>query len=81
MGDLKNAIKLIWSSIPKKICENIKEHFKYRWALYIKYKGRMLDKEQLRKIPKINRLFNWKIKTSEINGIRVSYNDNLCRNC
>ena len=26
-------------------------------------------------IPKINRHFNWKVKTSEINGIRISYND------
>ena len=49
---------------------------KYRWALCIKYKGRRLDKELLRKIPKINRhFFNWKVKASEINGIRVSYND------
>ena len=54
MSNLKNAIKLIWDSIPKKICENIIEHFKYRWALCIKYKGRRLDKELLRKIPKIN---------------------------
>ena len=75
MSDLKNTIKLIWDSIPKKICENIIEHFKYRWALCIKYKGRRLDKELLRKIPKINRHFNWKVKTSEINGIRISYND------
>ena len=75
MSDLKNAIKLIWDLIPKKICENIIEHFKYRWSLCIKYKGRRLDKELLRKIPKINRHFNWKVKASEINGIRVSYND------
>ena len=75
MNDLKKAIKLIWDSIPKKICENIIEHMKYRWALCIKYKGRRLDKELLRKIPKINKQFNWKVKNTEINGIRVSYND------
>ena len=40
-----------------------------------KYKGLRLDKELLRKISKINRHLNWKVKTSEINGIRVSYND------
>ena len=70
-----HKIDLGMDSIPKKICENIIEHFKYRWALCIKYKGRRLDKELLRKIPKINRHLNWKVKTSEINGIRVSYND------
>ena len=75
MSDLKNVMKLIWDSIPKKIYENIIEHFKYRWALCIKYKGRRLDKELLRKISKINRPLNWKVKNSEINGIRVSYND------
>ena len=30
MSNLKNAIKLIWDSIPKKIWENNIEHFKYR---------------------------------------------------
>ena len=47
INDLKNNIKLIWNSIPKKICESIIEHMKYRWALCIKYKGRRLDKELL----------------------------------
>ena len=75
MNDLKNAIKLIWDSIPKTICENIIEHMKYRWALCIKFKGRRLDKELLRKIPKINKHFKWKMNAREINGIRVSYND------
>ena len=45
------------------------------WALYIKYKGRRIDKELLRKIPKINKHFKWKMNAREINGIRVSYND------
>ena len=44
-------------SIPKRICENIIQHMKYRWALCIKYKGRRLDKELLRKIPKIKKDF------------------------
>ena len=51
---------------------------KYRWALCIKYKGRRLDKELLRKIPKIKKDIKWKMKSSEINeinGVRVSYND------
>jgi len=48
---------------------------KQRWILCIKYKGRRLDKELLRKIPKIKKKFKWHIKSSEINGIRVSYND------
>ena len=38
MNDLKRAIKLIWDSIPKKICEDIIEHMYYRWAQCIKYK-------------------------------------------
>ena len=48
---------------------------KYRWELCIKYKGRRLDKELLHKIPKINKQIKWQMKTQEINGIRVSYND------
>jgi hypothetical protein len=75
MDNLKNTIKMIWDSIPKSICQNIIEHTKYRWDLCIKYKGRRLDKELLRKIPKVNRQIEWEMKTPKINGIRVSYND------
>ena len=60
---------------PYTICENIIEHMKYRWSLCIKFKGRRLDKELLRKIPKINKHFKWKMNSREINCIRVSYND------
>ena len=48
---------------------------KYRWELCIKYKGRRLDKELLRKILKVNKKIKWEIKSTEINGIKVSYND------
>ena len=75
MDNLKNMIKMIWDSLPKSICQNIIDHSKYRWDLCIKYKGRRLDKELLRKIPKVNRQIKWEMKTPEINGIRVSYND------
>ena len=75
MSGLKRIIKIVWDSIPKRICENIIQHMKYRWALCIKYKGRRLDKELLRKIPKIKKDFKWRMKTSEINGVRVNYND------
>ena len=75
INDLKSSIKMIWESIPKTICQNIIEHLKYRWDLCIKYKGRRLDKELLRKIPKIKKNFKWKIKNPTIDGIRVSYND------
>ena len=66
----------IWESIPQKVCKNIIDHMKQRWALCIKYKGRRLDKELLKKIPntrsddlKIN------LKNPIIGGVRVSYND------
>ena len=75
INDLKNDIKLIWESIPKTICENIIEYMKYRWVLYIKYKGRRLNKELLRKIQKINKHFKWKMNALEINGKLVKYND------
>ena len=55
MSGLKRIIKMVWDSIPRSICENIIEHMKYRWALCIKYKGRRLDKELLRKIQKIKK--------------------------
>ena len=48
---------------------------KYRWVLYIKYKGRRLNKELLRKIQKINKHFKWKMNALEINGKLVKYND------
>ena len=75
MNSLKTAIKMIWDSIPQQICANIIEHIKHRWELCIKYKGRRIDKELLRKIPKVKKDFKWRIKSPEINGIRVSYND------
>ena len=75
MNSLKTTIKMIWDSIPKQICENIIEHIKHRWKLCIKYKGRRLDKELLRKISKVKKDFKWRMKSPEINGIRVSYND------
>ena len=75
MNGLKTAIKMIWDSVPKQICENIIEHVKHRWELCIKYKGRKLDKKLLRKIIKVKRGFKWRMKSAEINGIRVSYKD------
>ena len=75
MDTLKSTIKMIWDSIPKEICENIIEHIKHRWDLCIKYRGRRLDKELLRKIPKVNKDFKWNLKNPTIDGIRVSYND------
>jgi len=53
MESLKNNIKVIWESIPTTICENIIEHIKYRWELCLKYNGRRIDKELLKKIYKI----------------------------
>ena len=58
MDSLKKHIKVIWDSIPKVICQNIIEHIKYRWELCIKYNGRRIDKELLRKIPKIGKNLN-----------------------
>ena len=75
MSGLKRIIKMVWDSIPRSICENIIEHMKYRWALCIKYKGRRLYKQLIRKIPKIKKDIKWRMKASEINGVRVSYND------
>ena len=75
MDNLKNAIKMIWGSIPKSICQNIIEHTKYRWILCIKYKGRRLDKELFLKITKVSKQIKWEMKSPEINGIRVGYND------
>ena len=75
MDSLKNNIKVIWDSIPKQVCKNIIEHVKYRWELCIKYNGRRIDKELLRKIPKVGKYFEFKMKNSSINGVRISYND------
>ena len=49
LDNLKSTIKVIWESIPKTICENIIEHIKHRWELCIKYKGRRIDRELLKK--------------------------------
>ena len=54
MDNLKNIIKMIWDSVPISIYRNIIEHMKYLWDLCIKYKGRRIDKELLRKILKVN---------------------------
>ena len=75
MNSLKTTIKMIWDSIPNQICENIIEHIKHRWELCLKYKGRRLDKELLKKIPKVKKDFKWRMKSPIINGIRVSYID------
>ena len=55
MDTLKKHIKVIWDSIPKAICQNIIEHIKYRWELFIIFNERKIDKELLRKIPKIGK--------------------------
>ena len=34
-----------------------------------------MDKELLKKIPKVKKDFKWRMKSPIINGIRVSYND------
>ena len=60
MSSLKETIKTIWDSIPPEICQNIIEHLKHRWNLCIKYKGRRLDRELLRKFPKSERISNGK---------------------
>ena len=75
MDGLKKHIKVIWDSIPKAICQNIIEHIKYRWELCMKYNGRRIDKELLRKIPKIGKDFKFRLKNESINGVRISYND------
>ena len=66
---------MIWESIPKTICENIIEHMKQRWELCIKYNGRRIDRELLKKIPKVGHDFKFRLKKKSINGIRISYND------
>ena len=75
LDNLKSTIKVIWESIPKTICENIIEHIKHRWELCIKYKGRRIDRELLKKIPKVGKEFKFKLRKKSINGIRISYND------
>ena len=49
LQSLKETIQKIWESIPKKVWKNITTHMKERWTLCIKYKGRRLDKELLKK--------------------------------
>ena len=75
MDSLKKHIKVIWDSIPKAICQNIIEHIKYRWELCIRYNWRRIEKELLRKIPKIGKDFKFRLKNESINGVRISYND------
>ena len=75
LENLKKTIKVIWESIPKTICENIIEHMKQRWELCIKYNGRRIDRELLKKIPKVGHDFKFRLKKKSINGIRISYND------
>ena len=59
--------------------ENIIQHMKYHWKLCMKYKGKRLDKELLKKIPKMKKVCKWKISPSEINGVRISYNDKFVK--
>ena len=72
---LKNTIQLIWESIPKTVCENIIKHLQKRWELCIKFNGRRIDGELLKKIPKVGKDFEFKLKRSSIKGVRISYND------
>ena len=72
---LKNTIQLIWESIPKTVCENIIKHLQKRWELCIKFNGRRIDRELLKKIPKVGKDFEFKLKRSSIKGVRISYND------
>ena len=80
LDSLKSAIKTIWESIPKTICENIIEHIKHRWELCIKYNGRRIDRELLKKIPKVGKAFKFKLRNKSINGVRISYNDKFMEN-
>ena len=48
---------------------------KHRWELCIKYNGRRIDRELLKKIPKVGEDFKFRLKRKSINGIRISYND------
>ena len=75
LENLKKTIKVIWESIPKSICENITEHMKHLWELCIKYNGRRINRELLKKIPKVGHDFKFRLKKKSINGIRISYND------
>ena len=77
LESLKKTIKVIWESIPKAICQNIIKHMKHRWELCIKYNGRRIDRELLKKIPKVGEDFKFRLKRKSINGIRISYNENL----
>ena len=76
MQELKETIQKIWESIPQKVCKNIIDHMKQRWALCIKFKGRRLDKELLKKISNIRGSdLKVNLKNPVIEGIRISYND------
>ena len=48
---------------------------KHRWELCIKYNGRRIDRELLKKILKVGHDFKFRLKKKSINGIRISYND------
>ena len=73
--DLKSSIQKIWESIPAAVCSRIINHIKARWELCIKHRGWRLDKELLRKITPNREEIKWKIKNTNIDGIRISYND------
>ena len=75
MESVKETIKVIWESIPKAICKNIIELLKYRWELCIRYNGRRIDKELLKKIPKIGKEFTFHLNKQSKNGVRISYYD------
>ena len=77
--ELKIAIIKIWNSIASntKICENIIKHMEKRWDLCIRHKGRRLDKQLLRRINPEKEKAILRMTKSEINGIRISYNDKI----
>ena len=77
VNELKVAIKNIWDLIPNEICKLTIEHAKKRWELCIKHKGRKFDRELLRIIEMNQEDIKWQIKNNQINGIRISYNDNF----
>lgn len=69
---LKYTIQVIGESIPKAIYENIIEYLKRRWEVCIKFNGRKIDMELLKKIPKVWKNFDFKLKKPSIKGLRIS---------